>query len=218
LDVQVYQKKNMSQNFILIFLACIVIKDVIAYANDFPYQKYGYNVEKSAGDADGARYLKNKLRDQDGRLKSQQDSGASYLLDSAKNDHDLKHVKKGTSTDKLTHVQGEDFENDKTHKRKHVKSGFQNSYHKDENGSRSSYYEDSDDTGGKVVYDKRHGQRGDNQEQQFAEGLRNGISKDRYDDRRNGYENRDLQDQQRYHVEDHGKTFWCNKCFTKQQK
>lgn len=175
------------------------------YANDYPYKKYGYKTEGIVAESDGQRYFKNNLRDRDGRLKANADTGSSYNLDSNKNEHDLSQEKRGGSTDNLTHVQGEDFETDKTHKRKHIKSGFQNSYHKDENGSRTSYYEDSDDQGGRVVYDKRHGQRGDNQETQFNEGVRNGMTRDRYDNRKTGFDNRDLQDQSRYHLEDQGK-------------
>jgi hypothetical protein len=59
--------------------------------------------------------------------------------------------------------------------------------------------------GGKVIYDKRHGTRGDNQEAQFTEGVKNGVSRDRYDDRKTGFDSRDLQDQNRYHSEDYGK-------------
>lgn len=87
--------------------------------------------------------MKKNLRDRDDRLKHNLDTGLAYNLDSDKNEHDLKQIKRGGSTDNLTHVQGENFETDKSHKRKHIKSGFQNSYHKDENGSRSSFYEDS---------------------------------------------------------------------------
>jgi hypothetical protein len=188
-------------SLILLSVHCVISQP---YANDYPYKKYGYSIEDAASGADGTRFMKNNLRDRDGRLKANTDLGLTYHLDSNKNEHDVNQVKKGSSTDNLTHTQGEDYENDKTHKRKHIKSGFQNSYHKDENGSRSSYYEDSDDNGGRVVYDKRHGTRGDNQEARFNEGLRNGISRDRYDDRRTGFDNRDLQDQHRYRVEDQG--------------
>lgn len=175
------------------------------YANDFPYQKYAFNRENSQSDADVSRYTKNNLRDKEGRLKANLDRGLTYHLDSDTNNHDLQQVKRGGSTDNLTRVQGEDFETDKSHKRKHIKSGFQNSYHKDENGSKSSYYEDSDDTGGKVVYDKRHGTRGDQQDAQFTEGLKNGVSRDKYDDRRTGFDNRDHQDRHQSYQEDHGK-------------
>jgi hypothetical protein len=132
------------ENFV-IFLVLCVLKLSIAhpYANDYPYQKYGFKVEGSRSESDGTRFMKNKLRDRDDRLKHNLDTGLSYNLDSDKNEHDLNEVKRGGSTDNLTHVQGENFETDKSHKRKHIKSGFHNSYHKDENGSRSSYYEDS---------------------------------------------------------------------------
>lgn len=194
--------------FVIILLLCIVNNCLTQpYANDYPYQKYAYNRESSQADADGTRYMKNNLRDKGGLLKSNSDTGLSYNLDSNINKQDLEQTKRGSTTDKLTHVQGEDFETDKTHKRKHIKSGFQNSYHKDENGSRSSFYEDSDDTGGKTVYDKRHGTRGDQQDQVYTEGLKNGVSRDKYDDRRTGYDNRDLQDRHQSYIDDQGKFF-----------
>jgi hypothetical protein len=191
--------------FVIALVLCIVRNSLTQpYANDYPYQKYGFNREATRADTDATRFFKNNLRDQDGRLKVNSDTGLSYHLDSNKNHHDVNQIKRGGSTDNLTHVQGEDFETDKSHKRKHIKSGFQNSYHKDENGSKSSYYEDSDDTGGKVVYDKRHGTRGDQQDLTFQEGLKNGVSRDKYDDRKTGFENRDLADRQQSYVEDQG--------------
>lgn len=189
----------------VILVLCIVRNSLsLPYANDYPYQKYAFNHENSQADTDGTRYMKNKLRDEGGRLKANLDSGLTYHLDSNKNDHNLHQIKSGGSTDNLTHVQGEDFETDKSHKRKHIKSGFQNSYHKDENGSRSSYYEDSDDTGGKTVYDKRHGTRGDQADTQFQEGLKNGVTRDKYDDRKTGFNNRDTADRQQSYIEDQG--------------
>jgi hypothetical protein len=191
---------------VFVFFLGAVVASVLThpYANDYSYDKYGFKREGALSNSDESSYLKNNLRDQDGRLKSNVDSGISYNLDANKNHHDINQKKLGSSTDKLTHVQGENFENDKTHKRKHVKSGFTNSYHKDENGSKSSFYEDSDDMGGKQTFDKKHGTRGDNQESQYSEGQRNGVSRDRYDDSKSGYDSRDLIDQQRYRAEDMG--------------
>jgi hypothetical protein len=191
---------------VIVIVLCVVRNSLSQppYANDYPYQKYGFNREASQTDTDGTRYMKNNLRDQGGHKKANTDRGLTYHLDSNQNNHDLNQVKRGETTDNLTHVQGEDFETDKSHKRKHIKSGFQNSYHKDENGSKSSYYEDSDDTGGKVVYDKKHGTRGDQQDSQFSEGLKNGVSRDKYDDRRTGFDNRDLVDRHQSYVDDQG--------------
>lgn len=199
--------------FVIILVLCILRESIAQspYANEFPYQKYGFNRESTQGSEDGTRFMKNNLRDQTGRLKANTDTSLNYNLDTTRNDHDLNQIKRGGTVDNLTHVQGEDFETDKSHKRKHIKSGFQNSYHKDENGSRSSYYEDSDDTGGKVIYDKRHGTRGDQADSQYTEGLKNGVSRDRYDDRKTGFDNRDLADRQQYHIEDQGKCHWIRK-------
>lgn len=189
----------------IIFVLCIVKNSLSQpYANDYPYQKYSFNREAQQADTDGIRYLKNNLRDQSGLKKANTDTSLSYFLDSDKKNHDLHQLKRGGSTDNLTQVQGEDFETDKSHKRKHVKSGFQNSYHKDENGSKSSYYEDSDDVGAKTIYDKRHGTKGDQHDTEFKEGLRNDLSKNKYDDRQTGYDNRDLVDRHQSYVEDQG--------------
>lgn len=134
-----------NQSLIKFLTLCVLLKlsSSQPYANDFPYMKYGFKSEGMHSDTDGNRYLKNNLRDRDDRLKSSNDKALSYNLDSDQNEHNINQLKRGGSTDNLTHLQGENFENDKTHKRKHVKSGFVNSYHKDENGSRSSFYEDS---------------------------------------------------------------------------
>ncbi|CRK90540.1 CLUMA_CG004244, isoform A [Clunio marinus] len=203
--------KGMGQLSVITLVLCIVNVSLSKpYANDYPYQKYGYNHESSAGDNDEARYIKSKLYDEGGRLKANSDTGLTYHLDSNTNKHNLHQLKRGSSTDNLKHEQGENFETDKSHKRKHVKSGFQNSYHKDENGSRSSYYEDSDDTGGKTVYDKKHGTRGDQQDSEYNEGLKNGVSRDKYDDRRTGFKNRDLADRQQSYIEDQGKQHGYN--------
>lgn len=192
-------------NLVIVLVLCLVRNSLSQpYANDYPYQKYGFNHEGSQSDTDTSRYLKNNLRDQGGHKKVNSDTGLTYHLDSDKNYKDFSQNKRGESTDNLTHVQGEDFETDKSHKRKHVKSGFQNSYHKDENGSRSSFYEDSDDKGGKVIYDKKHGTRGDQLDSQYNEGLKNGISRDKYDDRRTGFDNSDLVDRHQSYVEDQG--------------
>lgn len=126
--------KSLAIVIVLVLCYYINYSSAQPYANDYPYQKYGFNRDHTEADTDGMRYMKNKLRDQDGRLKANLDRGLVYHLDSTKNHQDLNQIKRGSSTDNLTHTQGEDFETDKTHKRKHVKSGFTNSYHKDENG------------------------------------------------------------------------------------
>lgn len=135
----------MIERIVKIYILCLLLdlSSSQPYANDFPHIKYGFKKEGSFSDSDGNRFLKNNLRDRDDRLKANTDTGLSYNLDSNQNEHNINQIKRGGSTDNLTHVQGENYENDKTHKRKHIKSGFTNSYHKDENGSRSSFYEDS---------------------------------------------------------------------------
>ncbi|CAH1159663.1 unnamed protein product [Phaedon cochleariae] len=54
-----------------------------------------------------------------------------------------------------------DFADKKAHKKGHHKSGFQNSYHKDEQGSNSSYFDDGNDEGDEYVYKTHKGSYGD---------------------------------------------------------
>uniref|UniRef100_A0A1B0CUW0 Putative conserved secreted protein n=1 Tax=Lutzomyia longipalpis TaxID=7200 RepID=A0A1B0CUW0_LUTLO len=175
----------------------------IPYANDFPYVSYGYEGGAS-GSADASGFVQNQLSDKGNNLKAAQDVSKFYNLENVSNGHNLAHEKQGASTDTLKHTTGEDFETDKKHNRKHVKSGFHNTYHKDESGSNSSYYEDSDDRGGKLVYDKRHGTKGDAHDSQYRENLRDGSLRDKYDDRYGGYDNRGTHDRHHLVAEDQG--------------
>ncbi|XP_060531669.1 GATA zinc finger domain-containing protein 14-like [Cylas formicarius] len=54
-----------------------------------------------------------------------------------------------------------DFGTKVAHKKGHHKSGFQNSYHKDESGSNSSYFDDGSDEGDEVVRKTSQGAYGD---------------------------------------------------------
>lgn len=68
----------------------------------------------------------------------------------------------------------EDSEKKKDHKKGHHKSGFHNTYHKDESGSNSSYFDDSNDEGGDYQYNGKRGDYGNfqNNKQQgsYADG------------------------------------------------
>lgn len=176
------------------------------YATGFPYVKYEYGKgnRNTQGGADENGYLQNKLSDAGNNIKAAQDLGKFYNMENVSNGHSVQHMKQGTSADSQKSTTGEDFENDKTHKRKHVKSGFHNTYHKDESGSNSSFYEDSDDKGGKLVYDKRHGVKGDTHGSTYNEGLRDGASKDKLNNRFGGYDTRGSQDRQHFTAEDQG--------------
>jgi hypothetical protein len=196
----------MNSELILIFyLICGTI--AAPYANNFPYKKFAISNADAEADSDSGGYLKNQLSDHGNNLNAAADVGNFYSLDNNLNAHEMRNTKKGVSSDTLKHLAGENFENDKSHNRKNIKSGFSNSYHKDENGSKTSYYEDSDDHGGKKVYDKRDGLRGDDYISKLDEGYRNGAVRDKYDDRRGGHDTRGLRDQQHSLAEDQGE-FW----------
>ncbi|KAG5886622.1 hypothetical protein JTB14_013070 [Gonioctena quinquepunctata] len=54
-----------------------------------------------------------------------------------------------------------DYEDKKAHKKGHHKTGFHNSYHKDEQGSNSSFFDDGNDEGDEYVHKTRKGSYGD---------------------------------------------------------
>nr|CAH7764654.1 unnamed protein product [Callosobruchus chinensis] len=54
-----------------------------------------------------------------------------------------------------------DIENKRAHKKGHHNSGFRNTYHKDETGSNSSFFDDGGDEGDEYVRKAQHGQYGD---------------------------------------------------------
>ncbi|XP_059612798.1 uncharacterized protein LOC132259254 [Phlebotomus argentipes] len=175
----------------------------LPYANDYPYVSYGFE-NGAQGSTAASGFIQNQLSDKGNNLKAAQDVSQFHNLENISNGHNLNHEKQGSSSDTLKHTTGEDFETDKKHNRKHVKSGFHNTYHKDESGSNSSFYEDSDDRGGKLVYDKRHGTKGDAHDSQYREGLRDGSVRDKYDDRYGGYDNRGMHNRHHLLAEDQG--------------
>ncbi|GAB0096302.1 uncharacterized protein DMENIID0001_117930 [Sergentomyia squamirostris] len=189
--------------FLMIHLFGGIVFSGLPYANDYPYVSYGYE-NNAQGATDASGYVQNALSDKGNNIKAAQDISKFHNLENISNGHTLKHDKQGTSSDSLRHTTGEDFETDKKHNRQHVKSGFHNTYHKDESGSNSSYYEDSDDRGGKLVYDKRHGTKGDAHDSQYQEGLMDGSVRDKYDDRYGGYDNRGSRDRHHLLAEDQG--------------
>uniref|UniRef100_A0A182K259 Uncharacterized protein n=1 Tax=Anopheles christyi TaxID=43041 RepID=A0A182K259_9DIPT len=176
------------------------------YADDFPYQVHGRPVAVSGGSgvkklvtsstkgasgeggSDAQDHRKEHAFDEAGSIGSASDAVRYHQLDNQLDGHRVLDASKGSTVDKVKHLAGENFEADKSHNRKHIKSGFSNSYHKDESGSKSSYYEDSDDHGGKQVYDNRHNQRNDYADKLYSQDRRNDYLRDHYDDRASGSE------------------------------
>lgn len=177
------------------------------YATNYPYNSYGYDGEDSEGAGGMSAYLRNRLLDKGNDLKSAMDVSKFYNSDNESRGRDIMNERYGASTDTKKHTLGEDFNNDKSHNRKTIKSGFKNSYHKDESGSNSSYYEDSDDHGGKLVYNKLHHHGGDVADSKYNEGIRDGVHRDKYDDRYSGYDSRGSHDREHYLAENKGKLF-----------
>lgn len=96
-----------------------------------------------------------------GKFIKAQDEG-SYL---AKDSDKKVKQDQGQYSNENFHQNGEgliqNLENKADHKKGHHKSGFHNTYHKDESGSNSSYFDDANDEGGKYQYNGKHGSYGD---------------------------------------------------------
>lgn len=168
------------------------------YANDYPHVQYEYRKDNRNALADERSYHQNKVSDGADNRKAAFDQSKFHNTENLSNANNLQKGKKATSNNTLRETTGQDYENDESHNRKHIKSGFHNTYHKDEKGSNSSYYEDSDDRGGKLVYDKRHGMRGDENDSHYQENGRDENVRDKYDNRMASYDSRDAQERQQY--------------------
>uniref|UniRef100_A0A182N1C4 Uncharacterized protein n=1 Tax=Anopheles dirus TaxID=7168 RepID=A0A182N1C4_9DIPT len=185
----------------------IALAGAYPYADDFPYQVHGRPVAVAGAGAGGKQLVvaggtskgaggegatdardhrKEHAFEETGSIGSATDAVRYHQLDNQLDGHRVLDASKGSTVDKVKHLAGENFETDKSHNRKHIKSGFSNSYHKDESGSKSSYYEDSDDRGGKQVYDNRHNQRNDYADKLYSQDRRNDYLRDHYDDRASG--------------------------------
>ena len=192
-------------------LVCrLAIAYAYPYADDFPYQVHGRPIAtvsggsssagvkklvagssqdaRGEGGSDARDHRKEHAFDEAGSIGSASDAVRYHQLDNQLDGHRVVDASKGSTVDKVKHLAGENFEADKSHNRKHIKSGFSNSYHKDESGSKSSYYEDSDDHGGKQVYDNRHNLRNDYADKLYSQDRRNDYLRDHYDDRASGSE------------------------------
>lgn len=199
--------------YLVVFLKVINLAVGSYYANNYPYigveeLNVGSRLSSdSHGAADNNAYLQKKSHDHGNDVQASQHGVNFYDKDNISKGHDLTHIKNGASVDDHKHVVGQNLETDKSHNRKHIKSGFHNTYNKDESGSNSSFYEDSDDRGGKLVYDKSHGVTGDAHDQKYHEGVRDGQLRDRLDDRHGGYNSAGKQDRQHYLEQDQGKSY-----------
>lgn len=182
------------------------------YANQYPYPGVAFDYSNlggsssliSGGSDDLSDALKNQIYDKGNNIQMSQDTVKFIDKDNVSKEHDVAHRKVGSAVNDQRSTIGQDVEEDKSHKRKHIKSGFHNTYSKDEKGSNSSFYEDSDDRSGKLVYDKRHGIQGSNNDSRYKEGLRDGHVRDKLDDRYRGYNAGKARDRQFSAEQDQG--------------
>ncbi|KAL9695759.1 hypothetical protein quinque_015044 [Culex quinquefasciatus] len=171
------------------------------YANGYPYSSspvlaavVGTKVTvggSAKGVTGGVKDLRDFHRDHvfegGDKINSAADAVRYHALDNVVNGHRMADSSKGGSVDKVKHLAGENFEADKSHNRKQIKSGFSNSYHKDEKRQqRVRTTRTPDDRGGKQVYDNRHNLRNNYNDHLYNKELRNDQLRDRYDDRFGG--------------------------------
>lgn len=182
------------------------------YANQYPYNvgtfiysNLGGGASLHAGGADDLRDLfENKAHETANVVVMSQDTVKFIDKDNISIEHDVAHRKVGASVDDQRLTIGQNVEEDKTHNRKHIKSGFHNTYSRDEKGSNSSYYEDSDDHAGKLVYDKRHGVLGSNHDERYHDKAHDGHARDKLDDRYRGYNEHKARNRHRLVDQDQG--------------
>ncbi|XP_058827812.1 uncharacterized protein LOC131687736 [Topomyia yanbarensis] len=206
-----------SSKVIVCLVGLVLLQQLVSaypYANSYPYStaivtetklvKGGSGKTTSQGGKDLRDFNRDHVFDEGGKINSAADAVRYHALDNQLNGHRITDSSKGGSVDKVKQLAGENFEMDKSHNRKQVKSGFSNSYHKDENGSKTSYYEDSDDRGGKQVFDNRQNLRNNYNDQLYGKELRNDHLRDRYDDRYGGTELRGIRDYHHQTTADRG--------------
>lgn len=99
-------------------------------------------------------------KDNEQKYESNKDGG-KYDEESGKKQE---HTDEGSYADKKYHQQGgetlADYGKKEAHKKGHHHSGFRNSYHKDETGSNSSFFDDAEDQGDQLMRHQSRGQYG----------------------------------------------------------
>ncbi|XP_058443103.1 probable serine/threonine-protein kinase clkA [Malaya genurostris] len=206
--------KIMSSSKVILCLIGLQLVAAQTYANSYPYSTAIITESKllkgisgktsNQGGKNLRDFNRDHVYDEGGKINSGADAVRYHALDNQLNGHRIADSSKGGSVDKVKLLTGENFEADKSHNRKQVKSGFSNSYHKDENGSKTSYYEDSDDRGGKQVFDNRQNVRNNYNDHLYDKELRNDQLRDRHDDRYGGTELRGIRDYHHQAAADRG--------------
>ncbi|GJQ65098.1 hypothetical protein Trydic_g7245 [Trypoxylus dichotomus] len=148
-------------------------------------------------------------KDSEGKHVSGQDSG-QYMQQLADNKH---HLQENNYNHENFQKQGggvvENVGKQAGHKKGHHKSGFKNTYHKEESGSKSNYYDDSDDQGGEYFLNSKQGAYSDDNSSINRGSYLDGTKYVKDDSRRGVYNNEALHhkdlgsqqnyDQQKYH-------------------
>ncbi|KAK9704346.1 protein of unknown function (DUF4779) [Popillia japonica] len=131
-------------------------------------------------------------KDKEGKHVSAQDSG-QYVQELADNKQHLEE--NNYNRENFQKLGGGSVENvgkQAGHKKGHHKSGFKNSYHKEESGSKSSYYDDSDDQGGEYFLNSKQGAYTDDNASVQRGSSSDGSKYVKDDSRRGAYDNQGL--------------------------
>lgn len=191
-----------------------------SYAVQYPYAD---QFERSSSDSHAATstdeagdrnsFYKNQAQHKANDVQANKDLRKFANNENQSKQHHLDSAKMAHSLEDKRHAVGEDYETDKSHNHKETKTGFHTTYSKDERGMNSSFYDDSDDHGGKLVYDKRHDAHGNVLNANFREGNRDGHVQKRFDDQLGGYKSGGARDRWQFLAQDKGslKMFLLNR-------
>lgn len=183
-----------------------------SYAVQYPYadqfersESGGHSATSIDETGDRNIFYKDQAQDKANKVQANEDVRKFVNNENLSKQHHSDSGKNGHSLEDKRHAVGEDYETDKSHNRKETKTGFHTTYSKDERGTNSSFYEDTDDHGGKLVYDKRHDAHGNILDANFREGARDGHAQKKVDDRFGGYKSGGARDRQHFLAQNKGK-------------
>lgn len=168
----------------------IVIKTGINNANQHEQQQDGGVYDTSAKKGVSNFEAEQGFNLENDRKYVKAEDGGNYAEENANKNH---HLDESDYAGEKFHDQGGgtvvDLGNQVAHKKGHHRSGFHNSYHKDESGSNSSFYDDGDDVGDQRVFKTHKGTYGDIEKQRNHGSHLEGKDYAKEEGRRGGYNN-----------------------------
>lgn len=140
----------------------VVIKSGISTASEHEQQQDGGLYDAAAKKGVSNFVGEDGFNVENDKNFAKAEQGGNFAEEHADKKH---HLDQSDYAGEKFHDQGggtvADFGNKVAHKKGHHRSGFHNSYHKDESGSNTSYYDDGDDHGDEYVHRTHKGAYGD---------------------------------------------------------